>query len=95
MDDWNEAAEVLKGAGYVYSTTPVLAVAIPDEPGGLCRVLELLGRNGINVEYTYAFITRNEDLAYMIFRVEDNEKAAAVLEAEKLPILRQQDLSDM
>ena len=95
VDDWNEAAEVLKGAGYVYSTTPVLAVAIPDEPGGLCRVLELLGRNGINVEYTYAFITRNEDLAYMIFRVEDNEKATAVLEAEKLPILRQQDLSDM
>ena len=57
VDDWNKADQVLREEGYVFSTTPVLAVAIPDEPGGLNRVLAFLGDNGVIVEYTYAFIT--------------------------------------
>ncbi len=79
VDDVYRAACVLKEAGYVCSITKVLAVAIPDEPGGLYHVLDALGKANINLEYTYAFNARNKGKAYMIFRVEDNEKAIEAL----------------
>ncbi len=78
VDDSYNAARILKDAGYVCNITPVLAAAIPDEPGGLCKPLTLLDDNGINLEYTYVFVTRKENLACMIFRVSDSHKKEAV-----------------
>lgn len=93
VDDSYKTATVLKDAGYICSLTPVLAVAIPDEPGGLNKVLAILGENKINLEYTYAFISRKKDLAYMIFRVEDNEKAIEVLCENGIKLICQDELS--
>ena len=42
VDDPYKTATVLKDAGYVYNITPVLGVAIPDVPGGLNKVLQVL-----------------------------------------------------
>lgn len=94
VDDSYKTATVLKDAGYICSLTPVLAVAIPDEPGGLHKVLAILGENKINLEYTYAFISRKKDLAYMIFRVEDNEKAIEVLCKNGIKLICQDELSE-
>ena len=60
VDDVYNASTVLKDAGYVFSITKVLAVAIPDEPGGLSKVIRVLGDSSVNVEYMYAFITRKK-----------------------------------
>ena len=79
VDDPYKTACVLKDEGYVFSITPVLALEISDRPGSLVDVLSLLGENGINLEYTYAFITRKTDSAYMIFRVTDSDRAAQLL----------------
>ncbi len=79
VDDSYKTVCVLKEAGYVFSITPVLAVAIKDETGGLDQILNILAENNINLDYTYAFISRKKDTAYMIFRVDDNEKAKEVL----------------
>ena len=92
VDDTYKAACVLKEAGYVCSITPVLAVAISDEPGALAGILDILGDNGVNLEYTYAFITRKKDLAYMIFRVEDNDKAIDVLTKNDIKLICQDEL---
>lgn len=78
-DDSYKTACVLKEAGYIFSITPVIAVEIPDAPGGLNKVLHLLNDKGVNIEYTYAFTARKQDTAYMIFRVTDNEAAAEIL----------------
>ncbi len=51
-----DATTVLKDAGYVHTITPVLGVAIPDVPGGLNKVLQVLTDARINVEYMYAFL---------------------------------------
>lgn len=95
VDDAYKAACVLKEAGYVCSITPVLAVAIPDEPGSLHRILTVLGDNDVNLEYTYAFITRKKDLAYMIFRVEDHEKAIEVLTKNDIKLVCQDALYEL
>ena len=81
VNDVYNASTVLRDAGYVHSVTPVLGVEIPDTPGGLNKVLSILAENNVNVEYMYASLgAKQEEHAYMIFRVEDVVVASAVLE---------------
>lgn len=87
VNDTYATSCLLKDNGYVFSITPVLAVAISDEPGGLTKVLNILGENEINIEYAYAFTSRIKDVAYMIFRVEDNDKARDVLRNNGVKLL--------
>lgn len=92
VDDVYNAMQILKEEGYICSATKVLAVAIPDEPGGLAKVIQILGKDGINVEYMYAFTTHQKDLAYMIFRVQDNEKAIQALTKNDIKLICQEEL---
>lgn len=92
VGDTYETAQALKAEGYICSITSVLAVAIPDEPGALHKIVEVLGENMINIEYTYAFNSRTKDMAYMIFRVEDNEGAIEVLSKNGIKLLSQEDI---
>lgn len=79
-EDHDSALNVLKDGGYVTAETEVLAVEIPDRPGALAEILEILVKADIAVEYTYAFLSvKNIGHAYMIFRVDDNAAASAVL----------------
>ena len=75
----DKACATLREAGYLVSTNNVIAVEIPDEPGGLARVVSILAGHGVNIEYTYAFMTRSHDHACVVFRVEDNECAENIL----------------
>lgn len=51
----------------------------PIRPGGLDAVLQLVSRNGINVEYMYAFVQRDQESAVMIFRFDKVDHAVDVL----------------
>ncbi len=95
VNDSYQTACVLKDAGYILSVTPVLAVEIPDVPGGLNKILQILGKNGIDIEYTYAFTTRKIGTAYMIFRVVDSEKAAEILGKEGIKLISQDQLIEL
>ncbi len=79
VDDSFAAANILKENGFIYSLTDVIAVSIPDQPGGLASVVRILSDNGFNVEYAYAFTTSKVDRAYIVIRVEDNEGAIKAL----------------
>ncbi|MEE0777025.1 MAG: ACT domain-containing protein [Bacillota bacterium] len=92
VDDPEKTAEVVKASNCVFSITPVLAVAIPDEPGALSDILHTLAKNEISLEYTYAFITRQEKTAYMVFRVADNDKATEVLSNHGIKLASQDEL---
>lgn len=95
VDDSYKTVCVLKEADYICSVTKVLAVEIPDRPGALVKVLDILGDSGINLEYTYAFITRKKNSAYMIFRVADNQKAIEVLNKNGVKPICQEELSEL
>ena len=93
VDDVYKATTVLKEAGYIHSITPVLGVAIPDVPGGLNKVLQVLTDADVNVEYMYAFLGgKKADHAYMVFRVEDNEAATAALAARGIKTVEQDEM---
>lgn len=77
-ENTGEAEEALKNGGYITTITEVLAVQMSDKPGSIAEILEVLSEADIAVEYTYAFISAKGE-AYLIFRVDDNQSAAAVL----------------
>ena len=96
VDEIGKAAEVLKAEEYIYTVTGVLGVAIPDEPGGLSRVLRVLSGGGVNVEYMYAFLGgRDMPHAYMIFHVQDEAAAVAALDEACISCITQDDLNSL
>ena len=96
VDDVYAASTMLKEAGFIHNVTKVLGVAIPDEPGGLNKVLAVLNEAQINVEYMYAFLGgKNVDHAYMIFRVQDNKAAVAALACKGITCVDQDELTQI
>ena len=83
-DDSQKASSVLLEHGFILSMTPVTAIAVPDEPGGLNRLLQVLSERNIDIEYMYSVFGRANGHAYMIFRVADPAALAAVAEAAGL-----------
>ena len=93
VDNVYAATTVLKDAGFIHSVTPVLGVAIPDTPGGLNKVLQVITDAGVNVEYMYAFLGgKDTERAYMIFRVEDPAAAASALSARGIQTVDQEEM---
>ena len=89
------AEQALSEAGYLCQLSPVIGVAMPDQPGGLSRVLSVLGESGINIEYMYAFVSRRSDDAYMILRPHSCEEAEAVLRAAGEKVLSSKDVENL
>ena len=93
VNDVYKTTTLLKDAGYVHSLTPVVGVAIPDVPGGLNRVLQVLTDAKVNVEYMYAFLGgKDVDHAYMIFRVADDKAAETALASRGIQVLDQEQV---
>jgi hypothetical protein len=77
VNETDRATAALKDAGFTVRKTPVVAVQIPDRPGGLATMLNAL--RGVSVEYMYAFVRKSGEQALVVFRFEDPETAVATL----------------
>ncbi|MBV5338411.1 MAG: ACT domain-containing protein [Deltaproteobacteria bacterium] len=87
VNDGAKAATVLKENGFTVSKTEVVAVEVPDRPGGLSTILQTLDQKAINVEYMYAFAERCGGNAVIIFRFDETDKAITTLKAQNFSIL--------
>ncbi len=87
VDQPEAARDALQKAGFTLSFTAVVAVDVPDRPGGLAEVLRRLNAQSVNVEYMYAFVERTTGKAVLIFRFEDPDAALVVLSQAGLRIL--------
>jgi len=81
VSDWTSAAALLEKAGYAVNVTEVVALEVPDRPGGLFELMELLVASGINIEYMYAFPFGRGDRAVLIFRFDHPDAAIERLQA--------------
>lgn len=86
LDDPDRALDVLKRAGLMANVTEVLGVEIPDLPGGLAGVLEVL--KDVNIEYMYSFLGK-PSAAWVLFRVEELEKTIRLLQEAQVPLVYQ------
>jgi hypothetical protein len=73
------ATKVLTDEGFTVATTEVLAIEVPDCPGGLAGIIDILAGKGLNIEYMYAFVGRSGEHAIVIFRIEPVDDAILVL----------------
>jgi len=92
VDDTAKTLEVLKNNNFTVAKNEVVAVEVPDQPGGLARILSALQQNNVNVEYMYAFVRQSEGNAVLIFRFDEIEKAIAALHQTGFTILRHEDI---
>ena len=87
VNDVEKANKVLKEAGFRVNKTVVVAVEVPDKPGGLHSIMEVLSVEGINVEYLYSFVEKSGQNAVIIFRFDAPEKAIEVLMKHKFTVV--------
>ncbi len=87
VHEWQKAKELLEKNGYVVKLTEVVAIEVPDAPGGLAALLEIVERARVNVEYVYAFTAKQEGKGLMLFRFNNPDAAIRALQADKVNIV--------
>ncbi|HEY3375318.1 MAG TPA: ACT domain-containing protein [Candidatus Aquicultor sp.] len=95
VDRPGEAYDILKNNEFTVSKNEVVAVKVPDEPGGLSKVLHTLDANDLNIEYLYCFVDKDLRAAIDIMRFDDIERAVEVLQREGIKLLSSAELSNM
>ena len=84
VDNAEKATAILMQHGYLMSMTPVLVVAVPDQPGGVATVLATLAEGNIDIEYMYSLFTHKEGKSYIVFLVAQTEKFVELLKTHGL-----------
>ena len=95
VDHPDEAVEALKKAGMTVSLTSVIAIGIHDRPGEFAKAMRILADEHIAIEYMYAFISRDKGKAFVILRVDDDQRAVSVLQDSGITILTAEEIHGM
>lgn len=95
VNDTEKAKKVLKDNGFTVGKTTVVAVEVEDRPGGLYKILEILRRANINVEYMYAFVQQSGDNAVLIFRFDNTDEAIKILLENNVKVIEGERLYSM
>ena len=91
-NDPDGAKALLDKQGYAANVRLVNAFAVPDQPGGLAKVLNLLEGNGVNIEYMYALITSEAGKAYSVMRTGDTAETDKILIENGIELLVEDNL---
>ena len=92
VDKPAEAKTYLTSKGFVVRIHDVIGVELKDEKGNLNRMLSILAEGRININYIYSFVIREGRAPVMVFNTDDFEKAARVLEAAEVKVVKEADL---
>jgi hypothetical protein len=92
VQDISKTKKVLEENNFIVKETDVLAVEIPDEAKGLNKILNILDKSKINLEYLYAFVSRKDNQAIVIISVENIEEGLKALNEENVNVLSQKDI---
>lgn len=95
VDKPADAVNLLKQNGFTANLTNVVAVEVDDSPGGLARILKVLSKNEINIEYMYGFIEKFSDKALMVFRFDNPDAAANILQEKGIKLISKDDIQSL
>ncbi|MBR0472269.1 MAG: acetolactate synthase [Methanosphaera sp.] len=84
--------EKLEEKDFIVKITKVLAVSISDEPGGLNKILRILDKNNINLEYLYAFVEQKTYNAIVILKLENMDEGYKVLKEEDSQLITSEEI---
>jgi len=94
VSDVDKIKEVLKD-DYIAVVTDVVAAKMSDEAGSLSNILEILDKDGVNIEYMYAFTSSSNNGAYVVIRVDNNDEAEKVLSSSGIETLAEEDMKQI
>lgn len=88
VDDPDAGRAALQDDGFTVKSSDVLCVRLPDEPGGLARVLKLVSDAGVNIEYVYSLIS-----TYVVINVADIDRALSLLKDQPVELVTQEQIA--
>lgn len=95
VNDPDKAVQALRDAGNTVTVTEVIGVGIDDTPGAFSKVVDRMGQENIVIEYMYAFISRTDNKAFVIMRIENVQQAVDFLTKNNIPLLCDQEIYHM
>lgn len=90
--DWSKAKEVLEKAGCVVNVAEVLAIEVPDRPGGLDEFLKFVEDGDLNIEYMYSFSFQRNNKAVLVIRFEDTDAAIKAFDNSGMNVVQSVEL---
>jgi hypothetical protein len=91
VDKPDAAQAALKARGITVSGIRVVAIEVDHSPGGLNRIVHILEKKGINIEYMYGFPYRGS-AAIIIFRFDRSDQAIEILRQNGIRVLCESDI---
>ena len=95
VDDPKKAKNILQMEDMIVKINEILAVGINDQPGGLAKVLDILAKGKVAIEYMYAFTGHNKEYATVVFKTNDLEKAYDCLKINNIPLISAEDIKQI
>lgn len=95
VPDPQKAKSALEDGNFVVKMNEVIAVEVHDEPGGLDKILEILNKVDINVEYIYAFVEKKGEKAIVVLRTEDIDAGIKALESGGAIVLSSKEVYEL
>jgi hypothetical protein len=95
VDKSDAAIKLLRDNQFVANFTDVIAIEVPDQPGGLASILKVLAENNVNIEYMYGFVEKFSDKALLVMRFEDTDFAQKMLAKQNVPVVAEKDIQGL
>lgn len=95
VDNPAAALDALAGEGFATTVGQVVAIEVDDRPGGLARVLNVLFKEEVEVEYVYAFSRKPDGRAIVILKPSDYEKALDILGRDNMRVVKEEEIHDI
>ena len=95
VDKSDFAIKLLRDHQFVANFTDVVAIEVPDKPGGLASILKVLAENDVNIEYMYGFVEKFSDKALLVMRFEDTDFAQQILAKNNIRAVAEKDIEGL
>ena len=95
VDKSEAAIRLLRDNQFVANFTDVIAIEVPDQPGGLASILKVLAENNVNIEYMYGFVEKFSDKALLVMRFEDTDFAQQMLAKHNVHVVAEKEIQGL
>jgi len=92
VPDPDKTKKLLEDNNFIVKIGEVIAVRMPDNPGGLGVILGILDANNINLEYLYAFVEQKDEIAIVLLHPENISAGIKALETGGAEFISAEDI---
>lgn len=92
VSDADHALKVFRDNNCIASVAKVLAFTINDKAGAMYDVVKLLDDNDVNIEYCYSLMGKRENMADIVIKTNETEKAEKILRDNSIELISTEDI---